>query len=379
MKENKNVYSRSEVLAVERNNRIEDTVITLRLRGPNTVELTENISNQDNRTYMNDTNISPWPSAVVRPSLEEVRESRIRDFSPHSDLSLATVVADSFFQGPFFNFEGSPVEVVNQVNSAVLSLEESRNISQAIYVGEQSNRGFTSTHSERQTLINVFNQRGVVGNTEGISQFQNFGASSINVPRRLSRHELVISFFFSLMSNEAHHHMATVILGGSLSATFVLFIFRRIFVSILNPSFWASIRTFEISQVLDRALRNSQRLPIYGSLPTTDDVNAILVRTNASLDASFRAHLRGFRRGNYFAFFMSSMPVIFFGIGLIRAAGGFNNLPFFPGASIIRRIISDFARNDAPVTPTQVVSPQDYARYAGDLLEIFTNFFIDYF
>ena len=281
----------------------------------------------ENGHYLNDPSVEPWPLAVPRPSREEVLRSRIQSFSPvaQSEVCPAPAAPELFLSNPnpvleeslgagfFENPSPSPSPflfsldldrplnnvdsgftvretVESQVLDTVISDQDNLNRSNLSYeaanLSEDEAIIRQITYSHRQRLISSFNT-GRVFNPElhmhDFNRIHRFSRNSTVVPITISRHELIMSFFFRLFSQDILSSMGVIVMSGTLSSFFILYFFRRIFISILNPSFWSQIRTFEIREVLLRALRYVNHLAdhnIYRNRPIPGISNSTSTSTS---------------------------------------------------------------------------------------------------
>ena len=244
-----------------------------------------------------------------------------------------------------------------------------------------------------------------------VNNFRRWGPGSIRVPPVMSRHEIVISLMFRLFSEPALQSVGILLVSGTLSLIFVLFVFRRLLITMLNPSFWAQIRVFELGEVLLRALRFVSNLRFYRPFSTSTGTGfttstgfldqARLAVTRVSeiirlgqidyqnarnsgatiLTAGFEAYLRGQRRQSFWPFLFSVGSLSSIVVFLFRNHGSLRELLDYLsrlGSGSIQAPAS--GREIIPEIPTLIPEvSRDLVAFAARFLEVFTDFFMDYF
>ena len=234
----------------------------------------------NNTGYLLDETIDPWPSQIARPTMEEVRRARVEYFAPTTtNPTLQETLGEYFFDSslPLVIFSESETEMNDFSSGGVIQEDVQNQVLRSVtsdqdYLGRVSQRYEEQALSDQdlarmQEITSSHRQRLVSNFRSGLGVYnpsllwtdynlaQRFSCSSIRVPPTLSRHELVLAIFFRLFSEDILNSLGIIVMTGTTSSFFVLYFFRVLFISVLNPTFFSQIYSFELPEVLLRSLR----------------------------------------------------------------------------------------------------------------------------
>ena len=196
-------------------------------------------------------------------NIENIQENTVADQASAS-LPLAEGLNPSFFEGVGFlnlavesdlNNQDSSSEYLDRINEGYVGTEFSREVNN--HLGLNPAFGGLQGNQNRERFIQHIDRNGFLDNGSGrnnrLNNFSRWGPNSESHPRHMSRHEMVISMFFGILNAETFAYLGTIIGLSGVSSIFILFVFRPLWLTVLNSRFWSEVRTIDIREIFNRS------------------------------------------------------------------------------------------------------------------------------